>query len=733
MKKFIDQLMKKMTFEEKIGQLSQIAAGAAITGTAKEEAEFITDLKKGRVGSFMNVSGTERTRELQKIAVENTRLKIPLIFGYDVIHGHKTIFPISLAMSCSWDLEAIERSSRIGSTEAAADGVHWVFAPAVDISRDPRWGRVFEGVGEDPWWGSKVAIAQVKGIQGKAPDSVDTTLACVKHFAAYGAPTAGREYAAVNVSKRSLLETYLPTYKAAIEAGAATVMTAFNDVDGIPATGNKWLFTDVLRRQWKFKGFVVSDFTAVRELIKHGVAANEAEAANLALNAGVDMEMIGGTYLNNLKKLIKDKKVKMATVNTSVRRVLEAKYRLGLFKDPYRYNDTKRAQTLFLSESHRAAARDVARRSMVLLKNENQVLPLKRGSTIALIGPLVDDRRNIMGNWSLQGDSRDTVSVGEGMKTLAGKNTKILMAKGANLLNDEELLVKMNRDGDEIQVDTRSAEEMLKEAVDVAKKADVVVVTLGESAHMSGEAASRTSLRIPEHQQRLLKALKETGKPVVAVLFNGRPLCLEFENAVADALLEAWWPGTEAGHALADVLFGDYNPSGHLVSTFPRNEGQIPIFYEELPTGRPLNHEDKYTSKYIDCSNEPLFPFGFGLSYTKFAYGEIKLSSKTLKWNKKLSVSIPVSNVGKYDGEEVVQLYIRDLVASVSRPVKQLRGAEKIFLKKGETKTVKFELALNDLSFYNKDYKWVAEPGEFQVFVGTNCQDVKQATFQLER
>lgn len=732
MKKFIDQLMKKMTFEEKVGQLSQIAAGAAATGTAKE-AEFITDLKKGRVGSFMNVSGTGRTRELQKIAVENTRLKIPLIFGYDVIHGHKTIFPINLAMSCSWDLEAIEKSSRIGSIEAAADGVHWVFAPAVDISRDPRWGRVFEGVGEDPWWGSKVAVAQVKGIQGTSADAVDTTLACVKHFAAYGAPTAGREYAAVNVSKRSLLETYLPTYKAAIEAGAATVMTAFNDVDGVPATGNKWLFTDVLRKQWKFKGFVVSDFTAVRELIKHGVAADEAEAANLAINAGVDMEMIGGTYLSHFKKLIKEKKVKMSTVNESVRRVLEAKYRLGLFKDPYRYNDTARAQAAHLSSGHREAARDVARRSMVLLKNENQVLPLKRGGTIALVGPLIDDRRNIMGNWSLQGDSRDTVSVAEGLKTLAGKNTKVLTAKGANLLNDEELLIKMNRDGDEIQVDKRSAEEMLKEAVEVAKKSDVVVVTLGEAAHMSGEAASRTSIRIPDHQQRLLKALKDTGKPVVAVLFNGRPLCLELENSIADAILEAWWPGTEAGHALADVLFGDYNPSGHLVSTFPKNEGQIPIFYEELPTGRPINPEDKYTSKYIDCTNEPLFPFGWGLSYTKFEYGDIKLSSKTLKWNKKLSVSIPVSNVGKYDGEEVVQLYIRDLVASVSRPVKQLRGAEKIFLKKGETKTVKFELTMNDLSFYNQDYKWVAEPGQFQVFIGTNSQDVKEASFHLAR
>jgi beta-glucosidase len=730
--KFISQLMAKMTIEEKAGQMNQYSADMAVTGAALNP-HYKEDLAKGRVGSVLNATTPKATRDLQKIAVEQTRLHIPLLFGFDVIHGHRTIFPIPLGEAASWNLPLIEKSARIAGKEAAADGLHWTFAPMVDIARDPRWGRISEGAGEDTWLGSKIAAARVKGFQGERIGATDSVLACVKHFAAYGAPIAGRDYNTVDMSERELMETYLPPYEAAFKAGARTGMTSFNEINGVPSTGNDWLLTKLLRGQWGFKGFIVTDYGAVDELVPHGFAEDEKDAARLGVNAGADMDMQSEAYVKHLPALVREGKVKVATVNTSVRRILEAKWDLGLFDDPYRYSNEERAKSVIMAPEHLAHARDIARRSIVLLKNDNKVLPLKRAGTIALIGPHADNKHDQNGNWSSMGDEKDAVSLIAGMTSGAQGKVKILHARGANLLPPGPMRDFLNKHGaGEPQPDGRSDEEMMKEAVKVANKADVVVLALGETQGMTGEAASRAEIRIPPNQVALLKRIKaETKKPVVLVLYNGRPLALENEIGMVDAAVEAWFLGTQAGNAIADVLYGDYNPSGKLPVTFPRTEGQIPIYYSAKNTGRPDDPKEKYRSKYVDMPNTPLFAFGHGLSYTQFEISEPRLSATKINPSQKLRVDVTVKNVGDYDGEETVQLYVRDMVGSVTRPVKQLRGFEKVFLKKGESRDIAMNLTIDDLKFYDRQMKWTYEPGAFKVMVGPDSVNVKSADFTL--
>jgi beta-glucosidase len=730
MKTFVDGLLKKMTLDEKIGQLNLLTSDMDVTGPTMRET-YRQDILSGKCGNIFNAYSPQYVRKLQDLAMQ-TRLKIPLLFGYDVIHGHKTIFPIPLGEASSWDLESMERSARIAAVESAADGLNWTYSPMVDIARDPRWGRIAEGVGEDTWLGVKIARAKVKGYQGESLSQGNSVLACVKHFALYGAVQAGRDYNTVDMSRREMFQTYLPPYKAAIDAGAASVMTSFNEIDGVPATANKWLMTDLLRTQWGFKGFVVTDYTAINELIPHGVGANEYEVGALALNAGVDMDMQGSVYYNNLKKLIDDKKVSMQTVDASVRRVLEAKYKLGLFKDPYKYINDERASREIMTSANLDFARAIGARSVVLLKNDGQLLPLKKSGNIALIGPLADNKRDMIGNWSAAGDWSKAVSIREGINAKVSHAANITYAKGANLIDDTALFRKLNSNGGNIVADSLSPDSLISQAVRIALQADVVILALGESQGMTGEAASRSSLDLPPNQQKLMRAIKATGKPVVLVLSNGRPLTLNWEQENMPAILETWFLGTQAGNSIADVLFGDYNPTGKLTITFPRNVGQIPIYYSAKNTGRPMDPNNKYSSKYLDVANTPLYPFGHGLSYTKFTYSDITLSKKEITAGEKLDVKVRLTNAGNYDGEETVQLYIRDLVASVTRPVKELRGFAKVFLKKGESKDVTITLTPEDLKFYNIDMKWVAEPGEFKVFVGTNSQDTKEASFVLK-
>ncbi len=728
MKQFIDALLQKMTLEEKIGQLNLLTSDMDVTGPTMREG-YKQDIISGRCGNIFNAYTPQYVRKLQDMAMQ-TRLKIPLLFGYDVIHGHKTIFPIPLGESSSWDLESMERTARIAAIEASADGLQWTYSPMVDICREPRWGRIAEGSGEDTWLGSKIAAAKVKGYQGDLSKE-DNILACVKHFALYGAIQAGRDYNTVDMSRREMFQTYLPPYKAAVDAGAASVMTSFNEVDGIPATGNKWLMTDLLRNQWGFKGFVVTDYTAINEMVNHGIGADELEVGALAINAGVDMDMQGSVYYNHLKKLVSDKKVNIATVDQSVRRVLEAKYKLGLFDDPYRFINDERASKQIMTTASLEFARDAARKSIVLLKNDNNVLPLKKSGNIAVIGPLADSKRDMIGNWSAAGDWQKAVSLLDGIKNMVSHAANISYAKGANIIDDKDLLQKLNSNGGNITTDSLSPAILIKNAVDVASKADVVIMALGESQGMSGEAASRSEIGIPENQRVLLKAIHATGKPIVLVLSNGRPLTLTWEQENINAILETWFLGIQAGNAIADVLFGDYNPSGKLTITFPRNTGQIPIYYSAKNTGRPVDAANKYSSKYLDVANTPLYPFGFGLSYTNFEYSDISLNKKEITANEKLDAGITVTNKGNYDGEETVQLYIRDMVGSVTRPLKELRGFYKVLIKKGESKQLHFNIAIDDLKFYDKDMKWTAEPGDFKVFAGTNSQDVKEASFCL--
>ncbi len=695
--RFVDSLLALMTIEEKIGQMTLFTTDWEATGPTIR-AGYREDIRQGRCGALFNSHTATFTRELQRIAVEESRLRIPLLFGYDVIHGYKTIFPIPLAEAASWDLEAIERSARIAATEAAAAGLHWTFAPMVDISRDPRWGRVMEGAGEDTWWGCRVAEARVRGFQGEGLGRPDAVVACVKHYAAYGAPTAGREYGTVDMSERFFREYYLPPYAAAVRAGAQTVMTAFNDYDGVPASGNRYLLTDILRKELGFAGFVVTDYTAINEMVPHGVARDEQEAGELALNAGVDMDMQGAVFQRFLKKSLQEGKVSAAQIDTAVRRILLLKYRLGLFDDPYKFCDPEREKRLLLNAEHRAAARDMARKAVVLLKNDRNALPLSRTARIALIGPLADNKSELLGSWSAAGNAADCVSLLEGLRA-AGRGT-VMYARGCDIEGTD-------RSG-------------FAQAVATAKKADVVVVAVGEAAYMSGEAASRTRLSLPGVQEELIEALAATGKPVVVVLMNGRPLAIPRVVERATALVEAWWLGTEAGNALADVLFGDYNPSGKLPMTFPRSEGQIPIFYNEKNTGRPYDANSKWTSKYIDSPNSPLFPFGFGLSYTTFEYGILTASPTAFRPGDTVRIRVEVRNTGSRAGTEVVQLYVCDLVGSVTRPVRELKGIQRIHLSAGERRTVEFTLTEADLRFYRRDMTWGSEPGEFDLFVGSS-------------
>lgn len=730
---FVSELMSKMTVDEKIGQLNLPTSGDITTGQANS-SNVAKNIEEGKVGGLFNIKSVAKIKEVQKIAVEKSRLKIPLLFGMDVIHGYETTFPIPLGLSCIWDMKAIERSAQIAAKEASADGINWTFSPMVDISRDPRWGRVSEGSGEDPYLGSEIAKAMVNGYQQHDLSKNSTILSCVKHFALYGAPEAGRDYNTVDMSRIRMYNEYFPPYKAAVDAGVGSVMASFNEIDGIPATGNKWLMTDVLRKEWGFKGFVVTDYTGIPEMIDHGMGDLQTVSA-LALNAGVEMDMVGEGFLTTLKKSLAENKVSMEQLDNAVRLILEAKYDLGLFEDPYKYCDEKRAKTEIFTTSHRAEARKIASQSLVLLKNEKQLLPLKKSGTIAVIGPLADAKENMPGTWSVATNMKTAISLLAGIKDVAGKSTNVLYAKGSNLDYDAQFEEKATMFGKTLHRDNRTKEELLAEALKVANQSDVIVAAIGESAEMSGESSSRTNLEIPQAQKDLLQALLKTGKPVVVVLFDGRPLVIKEESEIVPAIVNVWFAGSEAGHAIADVLFGDENPSGKLTSTFPRNVGQVPIYYNQKNTGRPLANKEgkfeKFRSNFIDERNEPLYAFGYGLSYTTFDYSNLKISADKMDFNAKLNVTVDVTNTGNYDGKEVVQLYIRDLVGSVTRPVRELKGFQKIDLKKGEKRTVNFEISVEDLKFYNSDLKFIAEPGQFDIFVGGSSNAEKKVSFEL--
>ena len=736
MKAFIDVLMKKMTLDEKIGQLNLPGSGDIVTGQASS-SDVGKKIKEGSVGGLFNIKTVEKIRAVQKVAVEESRLKIPMIFGMDVIHGYQTAFPIPLALSCTWNMQAIEQSARIAAIEASADGICWTFSPMVDICRDPRWGRIAECGGEDPYLGSQIATAMVKGYQDNDLTKNTSIMACVKHYAMYGAAEAGRDYNTTDMSRLTMYNTYLPPYKAAVDAGAGSIMASFNEVDGIPATGNKWLMTDVLRRQWGFKGFVVTDYTGINEMVSHGMGDLQKVSA-LALNAGIDMDMVGEGFLTTLKKSLQQGKVTQKDIDEACRWVLEAKYKLGLFANPYKYCDEQRAKTDIYTPANIKAARAIATESFVLLKNNSitpggvGLLPLKKTGTIALIGPLADTKENMPGTWSVATDFKNAITVREGLQNAVGNNAKILYAKGSNLELDSLLEDRETMFGRSLHRDQRTAAELMNEALAIANQSDIIVAALGEASEMSGESSSRSNIEIPQTQKELLMALAKTGKPLVLVLFTGRPLVLNWENANVPAILNVWFGGSEAGNAIADVLFGDVNPSGKLTTTFPQNVGQVPIYYSHKNTGRPLGTWfEKFRSNYLDVSNEPLFPFGYGLSYTSFTYSDVKLSSNTLSKTGNITATVTLKNSGSKDGSEVVQLYTRDMVGSITRPVKELKGFKKIFLKAGESKTVSFSISAQDLKFYNSDLKFVAEPGDFKVFIGGNSRDVKEAAFKL--
>jgi beta-glucosidase len=728
----VDSVLGQMTLEEKIGQLNLPSAGAFTTG-AVESSDIAKKIEEGKVGGLFNIKTVANIREMQKIAVEKSRTKIPLIFGMDVIHGYQSVFPIPLGLSCSWDTKLIERSARIAAQEASADGINWTFSPMVDISRDPRWGRISEGSGEDPFLGAAIAQAMVRGFQGTDLKANNTIMSCVKHYALYGAAESGRDYNTTDMSRHRMYNEYFPPYKAAVDAGVGSVMASFNEIDGVPATANKWLLTDVLRKEWGFKGFVVSDYTGVSEMTAHGFGDLQTVSAK-ALDAGLDMDMVSEGLLTTLMKSVKEGKITEEQITQACRRVLEAKYKLGLFDDPYKYCNDDRARTEIFNTSNRAEARNTAAQSFVLLKNKDQILPLLKKGTIALIGPLADAKENMTGTWSVAARFSESISVREGLQKAVGSNAKIVYAKGSNLDADEAIEERATMFGKSLHRDQRSAEQLRNEALAIAKQADVIVAAVGEAAEMSGESSSRTNLEIPEVQKELLKALLKTGKPVVLVLFTGRPLVLKWEQDNVPVILNVWFGGSEAGDAIADVLFGEVNPSGKLTTTFPQNVGQLPLYYAQKSTGRPLADAkwfQKFLSNYLDVSNDPVYPFGFGLSYTKFVYSEIKMNKVEMNTADSISVSVDLSNVGTRDGAEVVQLYIRDLVGSVTRPVKELKGFQKVFLKAGETKTITFQLTNELLSFYRHDLSFGSEPGEYQLFVGGNSRDLKQSRFTL--
>ena len=734
MDQFIDDLMSKMTLDEKIGQLNLPSAGDFTTGQAKS-SNIGQSIKEGKVGGLFNIKGVEKIREVQRVAIEESRMKIPMLFGMDVIHGYESTFPIPLGLASSWDMDLIEQSARVAAQEATADGINWTFSPMVDISRDPRWGRISEGSGEDPYLGSRIARAMVTGYQGNDLSANNTMLACVKHFALYGAPEAGRDYNTVDMSRVTMYNVYFPPYKAAVDAGVGSIMASFNEVEGIPATGNYWLQNQVLRKEWGFKGLNVTDYTGIKEMIEHGMGDMQTSSA-LALRAGVDMDMVSEGFLSTLKKSLQEGKITYFEIDQAARRILEAKYRLGLFADPYKYCDSERAKKEVYSTDNRAIARSTAAQSMVLLKNNNQLLPLQAKGKIAVIGPLADNPENMPGTWSVASKHSNAVSLLKGLKETYGKQVEFLYAKGANFDYDPEFEGKITMFGKKAYRDERPKEEILKEAVEAANRADVIIAALGEASESSGEAASMVNLELRQSQKDLLAALKKTGKPIVLVLFNGRPMVINDEIEKADALLNVWFPGSEAGYAISDVLFGKVNPSAKLPVTFPRNVGQIPVYYNHKNTGRPLtdiNKWEKFRTAYLDSPNLPLFPFGFGLSYTTFTYSDINVSAKNLQGNGKLTASVTLTNTGKYDGAEVVQLYIRDVVGTNTRPLKELKGFQKVMLKAGESKTVSFEITPEDLKYYNNELKFDWESGDFQIMIGGNSQDVKSITINWEK
>lgn len=714
----VNALLKKMTIEEKIGQLNQYTGDNSATGPITINPNKQAEIKAGLIGSMLNIIGTKYTRQYQELAMQS-RLKIPLLFGQDVIHGYKTTFPIPLAEAASWDLPAIELAARVAATEASASGIHWTFAPMVDIGRDPRWGRVMEGAGEDTYLGSKIAYARVKGFQGNKLGDLNSVMACVKHFAAYGAGVGGRDYNSVDMSERMLLETYLPPFKAALDAGAATFMNSFNDLNGIPASGNAHLQRDILKGKWNFQGFVVSDWGSIGEMVAHGYSKDLKDAALSAITAGSDMDMESNAYRYNLAELVKEGKVSIDLINDAVKRILRKKYELGLFDDPYRYSDEKRAEKALSNPENRKAALEVAQKSIVLLKNDNQTLPISKSvKTIAFIGPMVKEYKANMGFWSVElpdvNYDKWVVSQWDGLQNKVGKNTKLLYAKGCEVEGD-------NKDG-------------FAEAVATAKQADVVILSIGERRDMSGEAKSRSNLSLPGVQEDLVKAIQATGKPVVVLINAGRPLVFNWTADNVPAIVYTWWLGTEAGNAIADVLFGDYNPSGKLPMTFPREVGQVPIYYNHFSTGRPAKNENQtnYVSAYIDLKNSPKYPFGYGLSYTKFDYSGLKLSSAKIKSNETIKVSFQLSNVGKVTGEEVVQLYLKDKFGSVVRPVLELKDFQKVKLNAGESKTIEFTIDKEKLSFYNDKLEWNAEPGDFELMIGASSADIKlKSDFEL--
>ena len=713
----VDALLGQMTLEEKIGQLNQYNADWIATGPVTIKSDKQAEIKAGQIGSMLNILRSEHTRQYQELAMQS-RLKIPLLFGMDVIHGYKTTFPIPLAEAASWDLEAIERSARIAATEASASGIHWTFAPMVDIARDPRWGRVMEGAGEDTYLGSRIAFARVKGFQGNKLGDINSLMACAKHFAAYGAAVGGRDYNSVDMSKRMLWETYLPPFKAALDAGAATFMNSFNDLNGIPATGNEYLLRDILKEKWGFKGFVVSDWGSIGEMIAHGYVKDSKQAALAAITAGTDMDMESNAYHNNLAQLVKENKVPVSLIDDAVKRILRKKFELGLFEDPFKYSDPEREKAALNNPEHSKFAREIAAKSIVLLKNENKLLPLSKDvKTIAFIGPMVKLLRANHGFWAIElkdVDSTYIVSQWQGLQNKVGKNTKLLYARGSDIEGE-------NKDG-------------FAEAIAIANQADVVILSIGERSDMSGEAKSRSNIHIPGIQEELVKAIQATGKPVVVLINAGRPLVFNWTADNVPAILYTWWLGSEAGNAIADVLFGDYNPSGKLPMSFPRDEGQIPIYYNHFNTGRPAKDESNtnYVSAYTDLKNSPKFPFGFGLSYTTVQYSDLKLSDQKIKSNGSIEVSLNISNTGKVAGEEVVQLYLRDKVGSVVRPIIELKDFQKIKLNAGETKSIKFIIDKEKLSFYNNELQWVAEPGDFEVMIGSSSADIRlRSDFEL--
>ncbi len=730
MNKFIDRLMSQMTLQEKIGQLNLVEGDDVVSG-GKEKAAFVQMVKDGMAGAMLDLMDVKKIYAVQRMAVEESRLHIPLFFGLDVIHGYSTVFPIPLGLSCSWDMAAIERSARIAATEATSEGLCWNFSPMVDICHDGRWGRIAEGAGEDPYLGSQIAAAMVRGYQGNDLSADNTMMACVKHFGMYGASDGGQDYNIADMSRWRMYNEYLPPYKAAIDAGAFSVMSSFNVVDGIPATGNRWLLTELLRNQWGFRGLVVSDYESITDMVNHSIG-DSLDCATASLNAGLDLDMCSYVYIRKVEQLLREGRISMKTINQAVRRILEAKYRLGLFDDPYRYcRDTLRRDSIILCPQHRAEARRIAAETFVLLKNNGNILPLKKQGKIALIGPMANDRLNLSGTWSWCAQPDRYLTLLEGLRNAVQGKAEILYARGCNLMYDaamEDRMVRRKK-----MRDPRTDEQLLQEALQVADKSDVIVCAMGECAEMSGEAASMVGIEMPDAQRALLEALAKTGKPIVLLNFSGRPMVLNWENQHLDAILQVWFAGSETADAIADVLFGQVSPSGHLTTTFPHHVGQYPMTYARYASGRPMGERfQRFKTNYLDVPVEGLFPFGYGLSYTTFQYSPITLSDSLLTSSGKITASVTITNTGNYDADEIVQLYIRDISGSVVRPIKELKGFERITLKRGESRIVHFEITEPMLRFYNKDLKHTSEPGDFTLMIGPNSRDLQTRHFTLK-